>query len=72
MSKKKRQQLERKKAKLRRERDMAAHTAYAIWFASFWNDSQVGKEIGAEYHKQAVEASTKLVNMARATIKPTV
>lgn len=71
MSKKKRE-LEREKARLRRERDMAAHTAYAMWYASFWNDSQVGKELGAQYHQQAVEASSKLVNMHRATIKPTV
>lgn len=64
MSKKKRQ-IEREKARLRRERDMAAHTAYAFYYAGV-------ESLGKAYHERAKTFSDTLVNMARETIKPTV
>ena len=58
-----RRAMEAKKERLRRERDKAAHTAWAFYYAGAWN-------LGKVYHDRANNYSDVLMDMARSTIKP--
>lgn len=67
LTKKKREKraMEAQKARLRKERDMAAHTAYAFYYAGV-------ESIGKAYHERANAYSDALMSMARKTIKESV